>query len=938
MSDGSKQASLRAGCPECGVRFTVREDYASKKIKCPSKSCDAKFTLPSLDELKTSAAKAAESTASEKPNVPSGAKPSPSGRPTPKAAKLPAPKPRPSGKPSARAKSPALAPLPGATQPLATTVGRSKKSSAKLPTKAIAAVAVLLVAAGGAVVSLRPAAEPETTEAAPIARLPVAEETPDEFEVSVRPFFQKHCLDCHGTESPEGDLDLATDLLDGTLAASKITENRHVWEHAYNMIRIGAMPPADMDTPEVAEKDAVTAWLDNTLYHVDCEANPSPGRVTARRLNRAEYNNTVRDLFGVEVRPAKDFPSDEVGYGFDNIGDVLSMPPLLVEKYLDAAEEVAQAAIATGDPDLESQGRAGDQLRLRKASVVGGMLNLGTTGASAAWENVHFKRDGEYKVRIMLGADQIKGEDRTAVSIQLGDETLEEWYPIDTETSQQTVLWERTLYRKASRQPLRVTMLNDLYRPKGRNAGDRNAHLHSIEVIGPYGVAADATPSRLVAVRPGQTVDGKELSVAEAAAANLEELLPRAFRRPVPPAEVDSIARFCALTVEQGGSFEEGMQACVQAILVSPRFLFRIESDDGSYGRIARQLDDYELASRLSYFLWTTMPDDELFAKAEEGTLSQPDVLRGQVARMLADERADEMLTSFAGQWLGLRQLPEQSIDPESFPKFDPRLLDDMAGESEHLVRHVVRENRPVAELLTADYTFVNERLAQHYGIPDIAGYHFRRVDLSAIGPNGGSRRGLLTHASVLTLTSYPNRTSPVRRGEWILSNILGDEPPPPPPNVPALDETQASSPDLPLRAQLELHRADPTCASCHVVMDELGFGFENFDAVGRYRTKDGKHDVDAAGVLPGGKSFNGAMELISVLEDRETEFVHTFIERLLTFALGRGIDYRDKCIIDEIVHSTAGGEHRAQEVIRAIVLSDAFREQGPDPNLYAAR
>ena len=822
--------------------------------------------------------------------------------------------------------------------PTAAAVPKGKRESpfGKVAKWAIAGGGIAAVAVVAAVLMLpRSEAKPAASEPAAIV---VKHEPPppDPVDKTVRPFFEKHCLDCHGADSPEGDLDLATDLAEDPQAVrSAIAANRHQWEHAYNMIRIGAMPPADMDPVSVDEKDAIVAWLDGQLYHVDCEANPTPGRVTARRLNRAEYNNTVRDLLGVGVTPADDFPSDEVGYGFDNIGDVLSMPPLLVEKYLDAAEEVARAAIPTGDPDLRMESRTGSQLRRHNAGTTGNHAMLGSNGARAQWDGIHFRRDGEYEIAVILGSTRIPKEGPAKVDIHLGEEKLAS-FTIDVPEGE-FATFRRRLFVKASRQSLKVTFTNDMYRPTGKYSGDRNAIVVGAEVQGPYGVSGDGG-SAVVRVRPGQTVDGITLDTAEAARRNLAPLLERAFRRPVPPAEVDRIAGFCGLMVEQGGSFEEGMQASLQAMLISPRFLFRIEEDDGRYGRIARELSDWELASRLSYFLWTTMPDERLFDLARENRLSKPDVLRAEVNRMLADPRADAMLASFAGQWLGLRQLPEQSVDPKAFPRFDARLLDDMASETEQLVRYAVRENRPVGELLTADYTFVNERLAKHYGIPDVAGDHFRRVELSAIPSESGARRGLLTHASVLSLTSYPNRTSPVRRGEWILTNILGDEPPPPPPNVPALDETQASSPDLPLRKQLELHRADPTCASCHVVMDELGFGFENFDAIGRYRTKDGKHEVDAAGVLPGGQSFDGATELIAILEQREEEFVRTFVERLLTFALGRGVDYRDQCVVDQIVHATAEGEHRLQDVVRQVVLSRAFTNQGPDPNLLAGR
>ena len=776
---------------------------------------------------------------------------------------------------------------------------------------------------------------PAPVDTTPVAAAaPVEVEPVDPFEVTVKPFFETHCLDCHGEDSPEGDLNLASDLAADD-ARTRMLENRHMWEHAFNMIKISAMPPADMPAPEPAEHEAIVAWLDQTLFHVDCEANPSPGRVTARRLNRIEYNNTVRDLLGVEVTPADDFPTDEVGYGFDNIGDVQSTPPLLVEKYLDAAETVAKAAIATAESQVRLESRSAGQLRAEnKAGKSGAFVMIGNSTARAAWRDVHFRKSGEYEIKLIAGADQ-HGDEKAKLALELGGKEIGRFTVTVDGGAMET--FTTRLRVEEGRQPLTVRFLNDHYVARGKDKGDRNGKVAGLEVRGPFGLSAEQVGENpLIVARPGKGADGKTRSVEEAARENLRPLVKRAFRRPVTEAEVDRLAQFAKLIVEEGGSFEEGMQGSLQAMLCAPDFLFRVEPDDASTGRIARRLDEWELASRLSYFLWNTMPDAELFARAEDHTLGQPAVLEAQITRMLADARSDAMLDNFAGQWLGLRTLPDHAVDAGTFPDFDAKLLEDMARETEHLVRYVARENRPVMELLTADYTFVNERLAGHYGIPDVRGPTFQQVPLSKIA-GAGSRRGLLTHGSVLTVSSYPNRTSPVRRGEWILTNILGDEPPPPPPNVPALDETQASNPDLPLRKQLELHRADPTCASCHVVMDELGFGFESFDATGRYREKDGSHPVDASGVLPSGESFNGAMELLEVLESRETEFVRTFTERLLTFALGRGVDYRDQCVIDRIVHETADGEHRLQDIVREIVLSDSFRRQGPDASILTA-
>ena len=835
----------------------------------------------------------------------------------------------------------ALPPLAGESAGVARKPGKTKrKSGGGLSPAAIGGIATgILAVIGGGMLAMRSGGEPKPAEveAAPVAEAAPAEPPPSEFVAMVRPYFQTHCIDCHSSDSPEGDLDLESDLLadDGE---SRIVGDRTKWEHVYEMIRVGAMPPADMPEPSTDEQDAIVAWLDRSLFHIDCEASPTPGRVIARRLNRTEYNNTVADLFGVSVRPADDFPSDEVGYGFDNIGSVQSAPPLLIEKYLDAAEEVAQAVIATGDPDREVQSRSGDQLRMENgATKQNGVAMLGQNGFRAAWRDVRFPRGGQYVIRLFATGDQVPKEELPKVELRVGDELVRTFEVAATGEDIDTL--EHRMSVPQSRKPVTVTFINDLYRPRGKYAGDRNVRLSGIEIEGPFGVSdqkGGGVTSQLLANHPGK--DPKPDAVRAIARKNLEPVAWRVFRRPVENAELDELAGFAAATVEMGGSFEEAMQASVQVMLCSPKFLYRVEPDDGSLGRVPRPLDDWELASRLSYFLWNSMPDDELFDKARAGELRKPDVLASQVDRMLRSERSQEMLENFAGQWLGLRQLPEQSVDGKAFPKFDGRLFEDMARETESLVAHLARENRPVAELLTADYTFVNGRLARHYGIPDVEGDEFRRVSLSQIPGEAGRRRGLLTHGSVLALTSYPNRTSPVRRGEWILTNILGDEPPPPPPNVPALDETQASNPDAPLREQLEQHRADPNCAACHRTMDELGFGFESFDAVGRYRQKDGQHDVDASGTLPSGQSFDGPMELVDILEGRKDEFTHTFVERLLTFALGRNVDYRDQCIVNKILVATADGEHRFQDVVREVALSEAFRRQGPDPEIYAAR
>jgi hypothetical protein len=371
------------------------------------------------------------------------------------------------------------------------------------------------------------------------------------------------------------------------------------------------------------------------------------------------------------------------------------------------------------------------------------------------------------------------------------------------------------------------------------------------------------------------------------------------------------------------------MQITLQAALVSPHFLFRVETDKREQTADGRQaLNDFELASRLSYFLWSSMPDDELFQLAEQGTLHEDAVLEQQVRRMMADPKSYALIQNFGGQWLNLRRLATDDVapDPEKFPEFDDALRRDVWHETELFFASVVREDRPLTELLTARYTFLNERLAKLYGIDGVDGDEFRRVDLA-----DGHRAGLLTQASILTLTSYPTRTSPVKRGQWVLENLLGDKPPDPPPLVPGLEETQKANPDLSVRQQLEIHRADPTCASCHKLMDDIGFGLENFDAIGRWREEDGGQPLDTTGTLPTGESFSGPIELIAILSGRDQEFAACMAEKLLTYALGRGLEYYDKCTIDEIVQESEANDFRFSSLLTSIVRSEPFRMRRPD-------
>ena len=613
------------------------------------------------------------------------------------------------------------------------------------------------------------------------------------FQTKIVPLVQKYCVDCHGEDYAEGDVSF-----DKLRDADRVLEDRNNWEKAFKMLGIDGMPPRDYDPrPSRTERESLVEWLDLKLYHVDCSIVDDPGRVTIRRLNRTEYNNTIRDLLGVDIDPADDFPSDDVGYGFNNIGDVLSLPPLLLEKYVDASEKIAKAAILTEPFSKRTQRFQGDQ------------------------------------------------------SIQ-----------------------------------------------------------------GPMNVAAPEVHRRIVFTRPS---DAK--TVAQAAGEVFQRLMPRAFRRPVDEVEVERVVKLVEFATKRGDSFERGVQVGLQALLVSPYLLFRVEHDpEPNDAKSHHRISDYELASRLSYFLWSTMPDDELFRLAKEGRLHEAEMLDGQIARMLRDPKADALVENFASQWLNLGNLVEVTPDAKLFPEFTPGLRADLIRETQMFARTIFRENRSLLDFLDADFTFANQRLAKHYGIDGVKGGQFRRVPLPA-----GQRAGVLTHGSILTLTSNPNRTSLVRRGKWILDNVLGMDLPEPPANVPSLEDGAKQSGATSLREQLKIHRENPACASCHDTLDPLGFGFENFDAIGRWREKSEGKPVQAGGTLPGGESFSGPVELVQILRKREQDFAELVTKKMLTYALGRGLELPDSCTVDDIVADLQEKDYRFTVLVSGIVRSRPF-------------
>ena len=601
-------------------------------------------------------------------------------------------------------------------------------------------------------------------------------------------------------------------------------------------VEAGEMPPENHKIkPSQAEIDQLAGWIDGTLAKVNCQLPADPGRVTIRRLNRTEYNNTIRDLLGIDFHPADDFPSDDVGYGFDNIGDVLTLPPMLFEKYLEAAESIAERAI------VADHARPLGPLQTWEADKLSGsgqMLNetgkvLSSTGSVNATHT--FPIDAEYILRARAYGQQA-GPEPVKMAFLIDGKPLKT--VVVSAVEKDPKVYETHAKLKKGTRKFSVAFLNDYYNEKALDPAqrDRNLVVEYLEVQGPA-VSKNAplpeSHKRIIFKTP--TAENRASLGVEI----VEKFATRAYRRPLLPGEVAKLVRFIDLAKENGESFERGVQLAVEAVLVSPQFLFRVELGPRAVQKKnevvkppnAAPVTEFELASRLSYFLWSSMPDDELFELARQGKLREGKNLDTQVRRMLRDRKATALVENFADQWLQVRNLKLVNPDRGRFPTFDEPLRAAMQKETELFCEAIMREDRSVLEFIDADFTFVNERLAKHYGIAGVKGDGFQRVALK-----DRIRGGLLTQASILTVTSNPTRTSPVKRGKWILEQILGAPPPPPPPDVPILKDDRDGPLKGSLRQRMEQHRANPSCASCHARMDPLGFGFENFDAIGAWR------------------------------------------------------------------------------------------------------
>ena len=739
-----------------------------------------------------------------------------------------------------------------------------------------------------------------------------------DFDSAVKPVLSKTCALCHNDKLSSGGLNVK--LL---LTPDSIAHYRDGWETILDKLRAGEMPPKGIPRPPEAQIQALIHYVEGEFDKADRNAKPDPGHVTARRLNRSEYSNTIRDLLAVNFRAEKGFPTDDSGYGFDNIADVLTVSPVLMERYMDAAETIASRAMGA-DPlpkkPLQVQYLSKEKTIRR--------VDLSTIEASHRVE-----WDGDYVVRFGMPGERAADAKPVTLGFWM-DGTLLKTLPVETKPSKLVYFdpyseADVRLYLPSGDHVFRAGFIDDDFvktlSEKDAYNRKKNKFLDSIVFVGPFPTDVERASRKKILIcdpKSGPACVDKIVT----------NLAHHAYRRPVTQAEVASLVKFVALARSRGETAEQGIQLAIEAMLVTPQFLFRIEHDPHpTDAQDVHRISDVELASRLSYFLWSSMPDDELLGLAEAGKLHDPAVLDAQVKRMLADRRAAALATNFAGQWLEIRNLDVVKPDPDKFPEWGPELRDAMKTETRMFFEYVLRENRPLSDFIDAKYTFLNARLAKFYGIPGVTGPDFRRVELTT-----GQRGGLLSQASVLTVSSYPSRTSVVLRGKYVLNNILGSEIPPPPPDVPALDESAVGT-LMSLRQQMERHRADAMCASCHNKMDPLGFGLENYNAIGKWRTMDGKFPVDASGTLPNGKSFQTPDEMRALLMAALPQFSRCVTEKMLTYALGRGLHPYDRPTVNGISRDMAASGYRFQSLIFEIVHSAPFQMGRADAAAKAA-
>ena len=788
-----------------------------------------------------------------------------------------------------------------------------------------------------------------------------------------RALLDRYCVTCHNERIVAGNgvgmmaeqlrlVGLALDAAD----VDDVSRDPELWEKVVRKLRVGAMPPQPRPRPDRETYDGFRRWLEDELDRV-AAAHPDPGRTQAfHRLNQAEYRNVIRDLLDLEIDVEALIPADAPDQnGFDNIAASLSLSPALFERYVSAARKIGRLAIGeapTGGAEITTYDVP---LNLIQGDQRSEDLPFGSRGGASIRH--HFPVDGQYRIKVRLQTNYVgyvRGiDDAHEIEFRLDGRRIERFTfggeapgmpsPISFAGNiRGTDDWED--YVLHADDPLEVTTAvaagphtvgiafpREMWEEEGvlqpRQTGfalainempDGNPALGSVQIIGPLRVDGPGdTPSRRRIFTCHPAPGATEAEQAACAREILGTLARRAYRRPVNETDVSTLLEFYGWGRAEGG-FEKGIQFAIERLLADPDFLYRVERDPvDSPGDAAYPISDIELASRLSFFLWSSIPDDALLDAAEDGTLGDPAVLDAQVRRMMADPRAQAMVDNFAGQWLYLRNMGGVYPDPNIFPEFDENLREAFTRETELFIGNQLRSDASVLDLLSADYTWVNQRLAEHYGIPNVYGNRFRRVQL-----DGARRGGLLGHGSVMTVTSYPNRTSPVLRGKWVLENLLGAPPPEPPPDIPALEERNADGEPVSMREAMVEHRENPACSVCHAPMDPIGFSLQNYDAIGGWRdVNEGGTPVDASGVLPDGARFEGRAGLARLLLDRPDDFVGTVTEKLLLYALGRGLEHYDAPTVREIVRRAAGEDYRWSSIILGIVNSAPFQMRRSD-------
>ena len=750
---------------------------------------------------------------------------------------------------------------------------------------------------------------------------------------------QTHCVRCHNDRALTGNLSLEG------LDPNDVSGHAEVWEKVVRKLRAGAMPPVGVARPDDTVYNSLLAHLETELDQL-ADQHPDPGRTeTFRRLNRTEYQNAIRDLLALEIDVTALLPRDDSAFGFDNVNSS-GLSPTLMERYLTAAQKTSRLAVGSRTPAAGSRVVVVPADRTQEDHVDG--LPFGTRGGAVVSHT--FPADGDYEIQVRLQRNRnenvegltephdvevtldgtrlqvftmepVKDMVKQADSVYYADAGIDNHLNVRVSVTAGPHLVGASFIKKNSslvettRQPYQAHFNMDRH-PRQQPA------VRTVSIAGPFdptGVGETPSRDRIFSCRP--TTESAD--DAEACATSIiAQLARQAYRRPVTTDDLGQLVSFYQLGYADGG-FESGVEKALRALLTSPEFLFRIERDPEGVGRgVAYRITDLELASRLSFFLWSSLPDDELLEAATASGLGDPDVLAAQVRRMLADPRAETLTTNFASQWLHLRNLDAVRPDARLFPDFDDNLRQGFRRETELFFESILSEDRSALDLLTADYTYLNERVAKHYGVPQIYGDHFRRVSL----PDSSPRTGLLGHGSILTVTSYATRTSPVLRGKWILDNLLGTPPPPPPANVPPLDETRSNTHVVSMRARMEAHRQNPACAVCHRIMDPAGLSMENFDAIGRWRAAEGGSAIDATGSLPGGTDFDGVAGLRGALLDRPEVFVGTLTEKLLIYALGRGLEHTDAPAVRAIIREAADDEYRLSSLVLGVVQSTPFQ------------